>query len=626
MIERDLRAALDPAIAWDHSGEDFDLTLSGPSAGMQALVDGIGPTGVGVWVFRKPSALIEARNQCELEVACVAIDKASRSCHVILLIDYEVGAWFEPRLKVAPESHPWAPFQAWVFDRADWRPNQTFNQWLDENLEKCRAHEQPSGVAGIRAEITEPEYLETVKSALAYIAAGDIYQLNLTWRTDFNYFGSSLALYRKLRRSQPVNQGAWLGFPDRVILSLSPELFLERRGDHVRAKPMKGTRTRCGGQEAGAAEALMQSEKDRAENLMIVDLIRNDLGKIAQTGSVVVDQLFQVEEYPTVYQMVSEVSARVPDRSLYRTLEALFPCGSVTGAPKIRAMEIINRLERSPRGIYTGSIGHIRPGGDFRLNVAIRTIELTSGHRGRLHVGSGIVADSSPLSEYRECWAKARFLTDLKPDFLLFETLLWENGGLMRLAAHLERLRESARFFGFKYGESAIHEAIGRATRTIGKERRRIRLMLNWDGTTEVQVHALPVLPAQLTFAIAAETTESTDPLLRHKTTARRLYDNTLDRLKTRPAIFDALFFNEKGELTEGARSNVFLVKDEAWFTPPLESGLLNGVMRKEVLNTYKVQERKLYREDLTNADEVYLCNSLRGLLRVSRVDDTKWT
>lgn len=626
MIETDLRTALGPAIAWDRSVADFDLARSGPPSGMQALVDGIGPTGSGVWVFREPTVLIEARNQRELEVACLAIDRASQSGHVILLIDYEVGSWFEPKVKLAPESHPWAPFQAWVFDRANWLANQAFDHWLAENLEKGGAHEQPSGIAGIRAEITEPEYLETVKSALAYIAAGDIYQLNLTWRTDFTYFGSSLALYRKLRRSQPVNQGACLGFPDRVILSLSPELFLERRGDQVRAKPMKGTRTRGGGDESGAAKALMQSEKDRAENLMIVDLIRNDLGKIAEIGSVRVDQLFQVEEYPTVYQMVSEVSARVPDRSLYRTLEALFPCGSVTGAPKIRAMEIINRLERSPRGIYTGSIGHIRPGGDFRLNVAIRTIELTSGHRGRLHVGSGIVADSSPFSEYLECWAKARFLTDLKPDFLLFETLLLENGGLMRLEAHLERLRESARFFGSKYDESAIRKIIQRATQATGKDRRRIRLTLNWDGTAEVQVQALPVLPAQLRFVIAAERTESTDPLLQHKTTARKLYDHALDRLKTRPAVFDALFFNEKGELTEGARSNVFLVKDGAWFTPPIQSGLLNGVMRKEVLNSYKVQEQKLYREDLTSADEVYLSNSLRGLLRVWLLDDTKWT
>jgi para-aminobenzoate synthetase / 4-amino-4-deoxychorismate lyase len=589
---------------------------NGYSANLIGLIDGAGSEGFGVWIFREPAALIEARSRRELEVACSAIDTASRFGHVILLVDYEVGSWFEPKLKIAPESHAWAPFQAWVFDEADWLPNPTFDNWLTRNLERTGANNRPSGIAGLHAEVSEREYLEAVRSALEYIAAGDIYQLNLTWRSDFTHFGSPLALYQKLRRSQPVSHGAYLAFSERVILSLSPELFLERCGDTVLAKPMKGTRTRKANDEPGAAEALAQSEKDRAENLMIVDLIRNDLGKIAEIGSVQVDQLFQVEEYPTVYQMVSQVSARIPDRSLFRTLEALFPCGSVTGAPKIRAMEIINRLERSSRGLYTGSIGHIRPGGDFRFNVAIRTIELSPGNRGRLHVGSGIVADSSPVCEYTECQAKARFLTSLRPDFKLFETLLIDNGALMRLEAHLERLKESAGFFGFNYNESATREVLIRSAQKSGKDRCRIKLMLSWDGAADVEIHSLPVLPAQLGFVIAVERTESTDPLLRHKTTARKLYDDILDRLKSRPTVFDALFFNERGELTEGARTNVFLVKDGVWLTPSIESGLLNGVMRREVLNSHQVREQKLYQEDLIKADEVYLSNSLRGLVR----------
>lgn len=584
------------------------------------LVDGTGPTGsgAGVWILREPVAFIEARRQPELEVACAAIEKACRSCHVILLVDYGVGSWFEPRLKITRESHAFAPFQAWLFEEANWLPNHNFEDWLTEYLESNGAHDRPSGVGGIRAEMSEPEYLRAAQSALEYIAAGEIYQLNLTWRADFTHFGSPLALYSKLRRSQPVNQGGYLRLPDRVILSLSPELFLERRGDRLVSKPMKGTKTRSGGEEAGAEDALVQSEKDRAENLMIVDLIRNDLGKIAEIGSVRVDELFRIEEYPTVYQMVSQVSALVPNRSLYRTLEALFPCGSVTGAPKIRAMEIINSLERSSRGIYTGSIGHIRPGGDFRFNVAIRTIELTPGQRGRLHVGSGIVADSSPSSEYAECWAKARFLTGLKPEFMLFETLLFENDTLMRLEAHLERLKESAGFFGFEYNELAIREAVLRMAQTTAEDRCRIKLVLCWDGRIDVQVHPLPALSGELSFVIATERTDSTDPLLRHKTTARKLYDDILGRLKTRPTVFDAVFFNEEGELTEGARSNVFLIKDGVWLTPPVECGLLNGVMRKEILNTYPVREQKLYYGDLVSADAVYLSNSLRGLIRVS--------
>lgn len=583
------------------------------------LVDGEGPdnSGPGVWVFGQPTRLIEARTPAELEIACTAIDQASVSAHVVLLADYEIGAWFEPRLRIATEGHAWAPFQAWVFDKADWLHLNAFEDWLTQSLDSAGATKQPSGIAGVRAELGESEYAAAVASVQRSIAAGETYQINLTWRIDFTFFGSPIALYRKLRRSQPVKYGACLLLRDRVILSLSPELFLERRGDLLVAKPMKGTRARVDRNGAGLAEALRQSEKDRAENLMIVDLIRNDLGKIAETGSVQVDQLFRVEEYPTVYQMVSQVSAQAPDRSLYRTLKALFPCGSVTGAPKIRSMQIISSLERSSRGIYTGTIGHIKPGGDFSFNVAIRTIELTPDNRGRLHVGSGIVADSLPNSEYAECWAKARFLTELPCEFALLETLLHENGNLKRFEAHLKRLEKSAHFFGFTYNESAIRQTILSRLKAA-KGRHRCRLTLNRDGGIDVQFEPLARLPDKLFVVLAAERTRSWDQLLQHKTTARNLYDDVLGSLQAYPTVFDALFFNERDELTEGARSNVFLLKNGSWFTPPLESGLLNGIMRREILYTRRVREQKLYHEDLVNADAVFLSNALRGLVRVS--------
>jgi para-aminobenzoate synthetase/4-amino-4-deoxychorismate lyase len=311
--------------------------------------------------------------------------------------------------------------------------------------------------------------------------------------------------------------------------------------------------------------------------------------------------------------MVSQVSGRVPDRSLFPTLKALFPSGSVTGAPKIRAMEIINRLERSSRGIYTGAIGHIAPGGDFVFNVAIRTIELMPGNRGRLHVGSGIVADSSANSEYAECWSKARFLTELPSDFALLETLLLEGGELKRLGAHLERLRQSANFFGFKYDESRVRETLLRTQQKNLEGSHRVRLTVEKRGRTDVQVRALTDLPEQLSFVIAPKRVASNDPLLRHKTTARSLHDRVLRGLKAE--CFDALFFNEREELTEGARSNVFLVKNGVWFTPPVEGGLLDGVMRQEILRTRLVRVQKLYRNDLLNADAVYLSNALRGLV-----------
>jgi para-aminobenzoate synthetase/4-amino-4-deoxychorismate lyase len=589
---------------------------------VMGLVDGKGPngSGPGVWIFGQPIDVIEARTLQQLEVACTTIDEASRSYHAIVLVDYEIGSWFEPKLKIATEEHPWAPLQAWLFNEGTWLEYQAFEKWLRQNCEKTGANERSSGIAAVRAELSEPEYIVAVESALRHIACGSVYQVNLTWRIDFTFFGSPLALYRKLRRSQPVNYGAYLSLPDRVILSLSPELFLERRGDKLISKPMKGTRAKTAenGADYAIAEALERSEKDRAENLMIVDLIRNDLGKIAQIGSIRVDQLFRIEEYPTVYQMVSQVSSRVPDRSLLHTLRALFPSGSVTGAPKIRSMEIIDGLERSSRGIYTGTIGHIKPGGDFVFNVAIRTIELTSGNRGRLHVGSGIVADSSANSEYAECWSKARFLTELQSDFALLETLLLDRGELKCLDAHIKRLKESAKFFGFKYCESCIREALLSTQPKRSEDPHRVRLTLEKAGRIDVQFQPLTNLPKQLSFVIATEGVNSDDPLLRHKTTARSLYDGVLDRLKVHLNCFDALFFNEREELTEGARSNVFLLKSGIWFTPPLESGLLNGIMRQEILRTRPVRVQKLYCDDLLSADAVYLSNALRGLVPVS--------
>jgi para-aminobenzoate synthetase/4-amino-4-deoxychorismate lyase len=593
---------------------DFDQVMG--------LVDGEGPDGrsPGVWIFGRPIGLIEARNLQQLEAACAAIDETSRSCHVVLLADYEIGSWFEPKLKFGTEEHPWAPLQAWVFKTATWLDHQACENWLSQNLKKTGADQRPSGIAGARAELNESEYTAAVESALRHIASGDIYQVNLTWRIDFTLFGSPLALYRKLCRSQPVNHGAYLLLPDRVILSLSPELFLERRGDKIISKPMKGTLSRAGesGTDDAVAEALQRSEKDRAENLMIVDLMRNDLGKIAQTGSVRVDQLFGIERYPTVYQMVSQVSAKVPDRSLFNTLKALFPSGSVTGAPKIRAMEIISILERSSRGIYTGAIGHIKPGADFAFNVAIRTIEITPGNRGRLHVGSGIVADSAANSEYAECWSKARFLTELQPDFALLETLLLAGGELKRLDAHLKRLKESAEFFGFKYCESNCRKRLLYTRGTGSEGKYRVRLTLEKDGNIELQVQPLVDLSKQLSYVIAADRVDAGDLLLRHKTTARRLYDDALEYVKQDPACFDILFFNQRDELTEGARSNVFLLKDSVWLTPPLESGVLNGIMRQEILRIREVRVQKLYREDLQSADAVYLSNALRGLISVS--------
>jgi para-aminobenzoate synthetase/4-amino-4-deoxychorismate lyase len=371
---------------------------------------------------------------------------------------------------------------------------------------------------------------------------------------------------------------------------------------------MKGTAPR-----SSSAEILRASEKDQAENLMIVDLLRNDLGRVADNGSVVVERLFDIEDYPTVWQMVSEVSARIGPRSLAELLSALFPCGSITGAPKVRAMQIAAELENTARGIYTGALGWLAPNGDFRLNVAIRTLTLNAAKTGQLGIGSGIVADSQAPAEWQECLLKARFLYDCDPGLKLIETLRRENGEYPRLAGHLARLRHSAAWFGFALDEAALLQQI-EAQPASGLWR--IRLTLAKSGDLEVQSFSLAAEPDGVRQAQWAEVRiDSTNPLRRHKTTERHIYDAALHTLRPNSPLFDVIFLNERGEVAEGARSNVFVERDGVFLTPPLASGCLPGVLRAELLASGEARETVLLPTDL--ADGLWLGNALRGLIRV---------
>jgi para-aminobenzoate synthetase/4-amino-4-deoxychorismate lyase len=381
-----------------------------------------------------------------------------------------------------------------------------------------------------------------------------------------------------------------------------------------------------GAAEADLADSLRDSEKDRAENLMIVDLMRNDLGRLADVGTVKVEELFGIESYPTLLQMVSTVSAQVPALPLQTILAALFPCGSVTGAPKIRAMEIIHELERRPRGLYTGSVGHLRPDGDFSFNVAIRTLELQENGIGVLGIGSGIVADSKPDDEYAECLTKARFLTDLPVDFQLIETMAaYPNSTvpIPLLPFHLERLKKSSRYFGFRFPEKAIRSRLDEITTdsqrwSVG---RRIRLQAWKSGEIYITREPLPAtLPSRSwEIAFASERVDSRDVFLRHKTTVREIYDRALQLTKKMTNLFDLVFLNERREVTEGARSNLFAVIDGIWITPPVDSGLLAGVQREQILCDHRrtVIERALYADDLRRADQLYMSNAVRGLVKV---------
>jgi len=485
-------------------------------------------------------------------------------------------------------------------------------------------------VADLRASLDEAAYMDRFCKVKEYIAAGDVYQVNLTFRYDFEFTGDPLALYRDLRHRQPVAHGAIVAAEDFHILSLSPELFLRVDGDRIETRPMKGTapRGRTPAEDAANRDWLAGDPKSRAENLMIVDLLRNDIGRVARIGSVEATDMFTVETYRSIHQMISRVAGRLrPEVSLADLVCGLFPCGSVTGAPKIRAMEIIRELEPHARGVYTGSIGMIAPDGDMDFNVAIRTLAIDASGRGEMGIGSGLVHDSDGPAEYAECFLKGRFLTDADPAFALIETLRWTRGeGYYLLDRHLERLAASAAYFDYPCDLDVVRERLARTAVGFAEDVQRVRLTLDADGAVEVTAVAidLPAAEAVFRYAIANIPTNSADRFLYHKTTRRELYDRTLAEMKRTTGCDEVLFVNERGELTEGSFTNLFVERDGVLLTPPVSCGLLDGTFRQALFadGTRKVKEAVLRPKDLDTADTVYLGNSVRGLVRTIVVDE----
>jgi para-aminobenzoate synthetase / 4-amino-4-deoxychorismate lyase len=571
----------------------------------------------------------------EIDTALARMDAAAAAGHhVAIVADYELGYWLEPTSLCRPYSSHQPLLCGYVFRRAQDLDGNEVSAYLAAHRAALPPSRRISGVANLQPMLDEDGYLAAVRRILDYIAEGDCYQVDFTFPLRFRHYGDPLALYAKLRQAQPVHHGAYLQLPGRTLLSLSPELFLERRGDRLTTRPMKGTAPRGAdvAKDAEYHDELAASEKNRAENLMIVDLIRNDLGRIAKLGSVRVDRLFEIEPYPTVWQMTSTVSAEAPGASLATIFRALFPCGSVTGAPKIRAMQIAAELEPGPRGVYTGAIGCLRPGGDFSFNVPIRTLTLQADGTGTMGIGSGIVADSDPAGELLECRWKARFVTGLAAEFQLIETLLLDPAGrelYPLLETHLERLTASARYFAFRCDADRVRTALlahARGLRSKGPQRTRVLLDKNGDTS----IHSTPIAAANgpVRIVMARQRVDSRDLFRYHKTTVRHEYEAELKRLAALPDVFDAIFCNERGALCEGARSNIYLSFDGVLHTPPESAGLLNGVMRRQLLREQPmpIVERTLYPHELKRADALYISNAVRGLQRVQLVESESLT
>jgi para-aminobenzoate synthetase / 4-amino-4-deoxychorismate lyase len=483
----------------------------------------------------------------------------------------------------------------------------------------------PDALPGITwaLDIEQTDYADAITDIRAQIAGGATYQVNYTARYDSVLDTAPIALFHRLARHQH-RHAAFLDLPEWSISSGSHELFFALEGDEVTCRPMKGTGPRGADKQndADLAAALQSSPKDRAENLMIVDMVRNDLGRVARSGSVLVPALFEVEPYPTLYQMTSTVTCRT-DASLTELFTALFPAASITGAPKVSAMQHIRRLETSPRGLYTGTIGWIGPGRKAAFNVAIRTavVHKPSG-AARYGVGGGITWDSRPETEYAEATLKARVLTE--PDartFHLFETLRWDPGqGWFLLDRHIHRLLHSARYFGFP---TATDELFREAFCTCAGELvaqadgpRRVRIQLDANGRLHGQT--VPITPTASPFRarLASRPVLASHPFLRHKTSVRQMYEDP------RPhGVEEILHYNEHGELTEFGIGNLVLDIDGERVTPPVSAGLLPGTFRAELLAQGLLTERTLTRAHLARAQGIFLINAVRRWVPITLVD-----
>lgn len=582
------------------------------------------------YLFLKPVEVATARTSDELDALFDWIETArQRGLHLAGYFGYECGYYLDYKLKrsaySAPATEDSLPM-AWlgaysapvVFDHAS-------GSFLNFSPAEVAFPQIPDTFADETSfDISESDYSEKILAIKRYIGAGDTYQVNFTEKVTVRSKHDAAASFSVLSAAQPVAYSALLHVGDAHILSLSPELFFRIHGGSIVTRPMKGTMSRGLdlAEDEQQAARLHADEKNRSEHVMIVDLLRNDLGRICRMGSVRADELFTVERYKTLFQMTSTITGELRGGLTFREIfHALFPSGSITGAPKLRTMQIIREFERRPRGVYTGAIGHIAPNGDAEFNVAIRTLVLRNGIA-TMGVGGGIVADSDPASEYRECELKASFLTRPTKSFQLIETMLFDGRTMPFLSLHLERLASSAKYFDFVFDPDAIQLRLAElgASLAVGVPQR-IRLLLDATG----QISLTQATPAEeklpLTLRISAHRVNAEDLFLRHKTTQRELYDH--EYASARDEGYDeVLFLNQREELTEGAISTLFVQIDGKLLTPPLSSGVLPGVLRRHILATRTdASECSLTLEDFQRATAVFLGNSVRGLRPAGRIE-----
>lgn len=571
---------------------------------MQTLIDFADTGGQGAvaplrCAFGTPRQTLVAHSPAQVRPLLEAVQALARQGRwCVGYLRYEAAAAFDPALAVHEADGPLAWFgvhdapQAWPELDAD---GTALAQW-HEGLSRA-AFDQ--GMAEIHRAIAD----------------GELYQLNYTAQLHGELQGAPRDLFMALRRAQPGGYAAFIDTGDEQVLSVSPELFFDWDGEHILARPMKGTAPRGATPaiDATLAAQLRASAKERAENVMIVDLIRNDLSRVAQPFSVRVPHLFRLEALPSVWQMTSDVEARTrPGTTLADVFAALFPCGSITGAPKVRAMRMIRALESGPRGVYCGAVGVVRPGGAATFNVAIRTVTVQRG-AARCGIGSGITADATAEGEWQEWRHKRAFLERASQPFELLETLALQDGVLRDASEHLARLARAAAHFGYPLDAARVEASLRQLADAHRQGLWRVRLRLDAHGQVQAEVHAMAAASAPVRLALAPTAFEAADSeFVRFKTTRRAHYDAVAPSV---PGVFDTLLWNRHGELTECTRGNVAVQLDGRWVTPPLRCGLLDGVGRAGCLREGRLVEAVVRVEDLPRASGLAFVNSLRGWL-----------
>ncbi len=579
-------------------------------------------------LYKNPIEYLEAHHADDLDATLEKIqDAISNQQYVVTCLSYELGEYLQGLTPKASQT-PW--IRAWIFNGVSKLSKDETDDWISANT-NVSTEDLAYSISHLHSDIDPLTYKKKIEQIQELIKSGDTYQVNFTYRLKGHICDDPLSLYGQLRQQQPGPFGAYIQHQDGWVLSCSPEWFLAKRGAHVITKPMKGTAKAS----EGNTQRLESDPKNRAENLMIVDLLRNDLGRIATPGTVKVPELFHVDQHGDVLQMTSTIEATVSSSlNLKDLLTAIYPCGSITGAPKKRTMEIIQTLEDSPRELYCGSIAWFDPAssgetlGDVGMSVVIRTLQVNQDKNFTMGVGGGITIDSDHQTEWQECQTKANFLMKLQPPINLFETVRVEMGQPCYLDLHLKRLELSAKNFGIHFDYSKAAQLIQESCSTLSDEAKkslhRLRVDLLQNGQLSIRLTPVQSIdtPSPLIWAkdLFQEdvTSQSGNILLQHKLSQRMIYDQAWQRAEARGS-FDALFINELGYVTEGGRSNIFIKKDGQWLTPPISAGCLPGIMRSLILKDPKWQaiEKNFKPEDVMKAEEIVLCNALRGIITV---------